>query len=300
MEIVGQIESCRNEIAAPLTTGARFDNSVVLRAWVRSSHLHMGTLTKRSALRGQARYTRGVTYSIVARDPATGELGVAVASCMFAVGSLVPWARAGVGAVATQALGEVVYGPRCLALLAAGAGTEAVLAEVRAADGLSALCQVAVIDASGAVASFTGDLCIDHAGHRVGDGYGVQANMMASDRVWPAMADAFETSSEPLGARMLAAFGAYGCAVEAFVDGRPDDSLSLIDQALCALPGEANFAFLRGVALAAAGRGEAAADALRALLAANPSWSTVARSFAAKGLIALPPEMDLDALLGDS
>ena len=150
-----------------------------------------------------------MTYSIVARDPATGELGVAVASCMFAVGSLVPWARAGVGAVATQAFGEVAYGPRCLDLLAADVGAETALAGLREADALSALRQVAVVDSNGAVASFTGDMCIDHAGHLVVDGYSVQANMMANDRTWPAMADAFGASREqPLGTRMLMALRA--------------------------------------------------------------------------------------------
>ena len=127
---------------------------------------------------------------------------------MFAVGSLVSWARAGVGAVATQAFGEIGYGPRCLDLLAAGVNPETALADVQAADGLSALRQVAVIDGTGAVASHTGDLCIDRAGHHVGDGYGVQANMMASDRVWPAMAEAYEVSRGPLGARMLYALRA--------------------------------------------------------------------------------------------
>ena len=84
------------------------------------------------------------------------------------------------------------------------------------------------------------------------------------------------------------AYGVYGGAVEALVDGRPEDSLSLLNQALRALPGEANFEFLRAGALAGAGRGDEAAMTLRALLAANPSWATVVRSFAAKGLIELP------------
>ena len=300
-----------------------------------------------------------MTYSIVARDGMTGELGAAVASCMFAVGSLVPWARAGVGAVATQAFGEIGYGPRCLNLLAAGVNPEIALADVQAADGLSALRQVAVIDGTGAVASHTGDLCVDHAGHYVGDGYGVQANMMASDRVWPAMAEAYELSPGPLGTRMLSALraaqteggdargqmsaamvmvdgtrrdeawagvtvdirvdrhpapldvlahllddaiahGAYGGAVEALIDGRTEDSLRLLEQALRALPGESNFEFLRAGALAGAGRGNEAAKTLRALLGANPSWATVVRSFVAKGLIALPGEVDIDEWLGDS
>jgi uncharacterized Ntn-hydrolase superfamily protein len=149
-----------------------------------------------------------MTYSIVARDDATGELGVAVAACWFAVGSVVPWARAGVGAVATQAFSEAGYGPRCLELMADGASAEAALAQVRAADELAALRQVAVIDADGGVASFTGELCIDRAGHHAGGSYGVQANTVASDRVWPAMGEAFEASQGTLAQRMLAALRA--------------------------------------------------------------------------------------------
>ena len=89
-------------------------------------------------------------------------------------------------------------------------------------------------------------------------------------------------------------------AVQALIDGQPEDSLSLLDQAFSALPGEVNFEFLRAGALAGAGHGDEAAKTLRALLAANPSWATVVRSFAAKGLIALPGEMDVDEWLGNS
>jgi uncharacterized Ntn-hydrolase superfamily protein len=149
-----------------------------------------------------------MTYSIVARDPVTGALGVAVQTCMFAVGTVVPWARAGVGAVATQAFGEPAYGPRCLDALESGLSAVDALDAARATDPAPTLRQVAVLSADGSVGAFTGDDCIDFAGHQVGDEFAVQANMMASPEVWPAMADAFTTSEEPFSRRLLAALDA--------------------------------------------------------------------------------------------
>jgi uncharacterized Ntn-hydrolase superfamily protein len=148
-----------------------------------------------------------MTYSIVARDPDTGHLGVAVQSAMFAVGASVPWARAGVGAVATQAFEETAYGARCLDRMAFGDSASAALAAATTLDPMSVLRQVGVVDAAGATAAFTGELCVDHCGHRVGNGWAVQANMMANPDVWPAMASAFEASktSEPSLARRLLA-----------------------------------------------------------------------------------------------
>src|SRR5689334_12345243 len=102
-----------------------------------------------------------MTYSIVARDPETGELGVAVQTCMFAVGRIVPWARAGVGAVATQAFTERAYGWRCLHAMADGSSAETALAAARATDDASAMRQVGVVDATGSTAAFTGELCVD-------------------------------------------------------------------------------------------------------------------------------------------
>jgi uncharacterized Ntn-hydrolase superfamily protein len=149
-----------------------------------------------------------MTYSIVARDPESGQLGVAVQTCWFAVGAIVPWAIAGVGAVATQAMVEVSYGPKCLEKLAAGADAHRALGEVRAEDADSAVRQVAVIDGAGGADAFTGDKCIDYAGHHVGPQYCVQANMMASGEVWPAMAEAYETATGPFPQRLLGALRA--------------------------------------------------------------------------------------------
>src|SRR5215470_15195561 len=103
-----------------------------------------------------------MTLSIAARDATTGELGVAVATCMPAVGAVVPWARAGIGAVATQAIVERAYGPRCLDALANGVDAAAALGSSRASDPLAVLRQVGVVGADGSAAAFTGDLCVDH------------------------------------------------------------------------------------------------------------------------------------------
>ncbi len=104
-----------------------------------------------------------MTYSIVARDPGTGLLGVAVQTAMFAAGANVLWARAGVGAVATQAITEGAYGPRCLDAIQGGASAPTALAQ--AADEAALLRQVGVVAADGSVAAMTGEWCIDHAGH---------------------------------------------------------------------------------------------------------------------------------------
>ena len=149
-----------------------------------------------------------LTYSIVARDPGTGELGVAVQSHWFGVGSIVPWARPGVGAVATQANAEAAYGPRALALIEAGAGAEQALTRLLAEDPGAAGRQVAVLDAAGAVAVHTGDGCIPFAGHVTGEGVSCQANIMVTEAVWPAMLDAFESASGALTLRLLAALDA--------------------------------------------------------------------------------------------
>jgi uncharacterized Ntn-hydrolase superfamily protein len=153
-----------------------------------------------------------MTYSIVARDAESGALGVAVQTCMFAVGSVVPWARPGVGAVATQAISESAYGPRCLDRLAAGASARDALEQARAADPAPFLRPVGVVAADGSASAFTGELCIDHCGDQVGDGFAVQANMMASAEVWPAMADAYVGASGPFPRRLLAALEAAEAA----------------------------------------------------------------------------------------
>jgi len=148
------------------------------------------------------------TYSIVAFDKATGEMGVAVQSHWFSVGSLVPWAEAGVGAVATQSFIEPSYGPLGLALMRAGRSAEDALAGLLRADKDEAVRQVAMVDARGKAAAHTGKSCISEAGQVVGDGFSCQANMMLKPTVWAAMAQAYRTTKGELADRLIAALEA--------------------------------------------------------------------------------------------
>jgi len=149
-----------------------------------------------------------MTYSIVARDPSTGELGVAVQSHWFSVGPIVPWAKPGVGAVATQANVDVAYGPRGLALMQGGVDAASALQQLLVADPGAAGRQVAIVDAAGGVAAHTGSSCVPEAGHVTGDGVSCQANIMASAQVWPSMLSAFEHTNGSLLERLLAALDA--------------------------------------------------------------------------------------------
>ena len=143
------------------------------------------------------------TYSIVARDPDTGEMGVAVQSHWFSVGSIVAWGEAGVGVVATQSFVNVSFGPRGLALLKRGkTANQAVEALIASDDGRDVR-QLAILGVDGSVDAYTGKNCIPGAGHIVGENYSVQANLMKNDKVWSAMAEAFENSSGPLAERMI-------------------------------------------------------------------------------------------------
>ena len=145
------------------------------------------------------------TYSIVALDAETGELGVAVQSHWFSVGSLVPWAKAGVGAVATQSVVKVDYGPDGLKLMEGGMSAESALNKLVLEDEGEAVRQVAMIDMKGNVATHTGEKCIYAAGHQIGKNYSVQANLMENETVWPAMAKAFEDTEGDLADKMMAA-----------------------------------------------------------------------------------------------
>ena len=155
-----------------------------------------------------------MTYSIVARDARTGEIGVAVQSHYFSVGSIVSWARAGVGAVATQSMAEVSYGPLGLAMLEAGAAPVDALRGLTVADAAAATRQVAMVDAEGRVAVHTGERCIAEAGHVQGDGFSVQANMMRGATVPDAMANAYLASdgATDLAERLLVALDAAQAA----------------------------------------------------------------------------------------
>lgn len=148
------------------------------------------------------------TYSIVALDETTGELGVAVQSHWFSVGFLVPWAKAGVGAVATQSFVKVDYGPDGLQLMESGITAVDALKTLTSKDDGEAVRQVGMIDIKGNVAAHTGSRCIKYAGHIVGKNYSVQANMMANGTVPKAMAVAFEKTKGDLADRMMAALEA--------------------------------------------------------------------------------------------
>jgi uncharacterized Ntn-hydrolase superfamily protein len=148
------------------------------------------------------------TYSIVARDPATGEMGVAVQSHWFSVGTVVGWGEAGVGVVATQSMVNPAFGPGGLELLRKGKTAKEAVDELVAGDEAREVRQLAVLDAKGGVAAFTGKRCVPACGHAEGAGFSVQANMMANATVWPAMAKAFENAEGLLAERMIAALEA--------------------------------------------------------------------------------------------
>jgi len=152
-----------------------------------------------------------VTYSIVARDPATGRFGVAVQSHYLGVGPVVPWLEAGVGAVATQASVNVSFGPIGLGLLRAGRSADAVVAALVASDDRPEVRQLGVVDAEGRAAAHTGAECIPACGHLVRDGFTVQGNLLERETCWPAMATAYEaalSAGEPLVERLLRAMEA--------------------------------------------------------------------------------------------
>lgn len=189
------------------------------------------------------------TFSIVARDPSNGDLGIAVASKFLAVGSVVPWARADAGAIATQALANISYGPDGLNLLAEGMSAPDALNQLLAADNERDHRQVGIVDREGRAAAHTGPACMPWAGHVVGDGFCCQGNILTGEAVVTSMAEAFRTysGSGELAERLLAALlagqtaggdrrgrqgaalyvaragGAYGGVLDRYIDLRVDD-----------------------------------------------------------------------------
>lgn len=161
-----------------------------------------------ASLRGVADVPRCGTFSIVARDPETGELGVAVQSRVVGVGAIVPYAKAGVGAVATQAFANPKYGPEGLRLLSEGLKPEQVIKTLTGEDEGAEERQVAVLSADGAVANFTGSKCMDWAGGRTGRNFAAQGNILTGPEVVEAMASSFESTSGPLAVRLVDALAA--------------------------------------------------------------------------------------------
>jgi uncharacterized Ntn-hydrolase superfamily protein len=169
------------------------------------------------------------TYSIVARDPASGALGVAVQSHWFCVGGVVTWAEPGAGAVATQSLAERSYGPNGLSLMRKGASAPDALVRLLGHDAEAAVRQVAFVDASGRAAVHTGELCIPEASHVAGEGYACQANIMARRGVPEAMAAAYESAGGALDERLLAALDAAEAA-GGDLRGRQSAALLVVDR----------------------------------------------------------------------
>ncbi len=194
------------------------------------------------------------TFSIAARDASTGEFGVAVASKFLAVGAVVPWARAGAGAIATQAWANLSYGPQGLALLEGSLSAADVVTRLTSADEGREHRQLGVVDAAGRSAAWTGRECMPWAGHQTGDGYSCQGNILTGEAVVSAMARAFEGAAGPLPERLLCALaagqveggdsrgqqsaalcvakekGSYGGYLDRYIDLRVDDHATPIDE----------------------------------------------------------------------
>jgi uncharacterized Ntn-hydrolase superfamily protein len=164
----------------------------------------MPKTSRKKCAGGAGKKTRNAgTYSIIAYDPEAGQIGVAVQSHWFAVGALVAWAKAGVGAVATQSFIEPSYGSSGLEMMGSGKSAPETLAALLAEDGMKDVRQVAMIDVNDGVDAFTGDSCVDDAGHIVGHHFSVQANMMENERVVPMMEKTYAASTGDLAERLL-------------------------------------------------------------------------------------------------
>src|SRR5574337_339378 len=197
---------------------------------------------------------RPSAFSIVACDPKTKDLGVAVESRFISVGSVVPWAEAGVGAVATQSFANTTYGPKGLALLRKGVHPKEVISQLTSKDPMAKQRQVGLVDSRGRAASFTGEECFAWAGSVVGRNYACQGNILAGEDVVKGMARAFESTDGDLPVRMLAALhagqkaggdqrgqqsaallvvrekGGYGGLNDRWIDVRVDDHPTPIDE----------------------------------------------------------------------
>lgn len=184
------------------------------------------------------------TFSIVARDPQTGAMGVAVQSHYFSVGPIVPWAEPGIGAVATQSLVEVSYGPKGLSLMRDGRSAEQALHELLGQDRHADVRQIAMVDSKGGIAVHTGSKCIADAGHERGDQFSVQANLMANAKVWPAMARAYRESKGDLAERLLAALEA-GQAAGGDIPGQQSSAIVIVKGSRSSRPWEDRILDLR-------------------------------------------------------
>jgi uncharacterized Ntn-hydrolase superfamily protein len=255
------------------------------------------------------------TYSIVARDSVTGQLGVAVQSHWFSVGALVPWAESGVGAVATQSFVEPSYGHLGLELMRTGRNAQASLDALVTTDAGKDVRQVAMIDATGRVAAHTGSLCIREAGHHIGAQYSVQANLMENGTVWDAMARAYETATGDLADRLFdlrvednpdpvtelgrlvklqRAYQKLNEGDELWAAGQVKGALAAYSSAGRVVPDEATngeAVFWIGITLASSGDAEKALPYLRRAYAQDERWAELVARLPASGL--LPDDREL-------
>ena len=180
-------------------------------------------------VRGEISTPPVTTFSIVAFDPETGDLGVAVASKFFSVGTVVPWAKTKVGAIATQSYANISFGPDGLALLQSGKSAQETLRQLTAADPGRETRQVGIVDAQGHAASFTGAKCHGWAGHREGTNFCVQGNLLAGEKVVPAMAAAYEEARKNKGSELADwLMAALAAGQEAGGDKRGKQSAALL------------------------------------------------------------------------
>ena len=256
-----------------------------------------------------------MTYSIVARDAQTGELGVAVQTHQPSVGALCPFAEAGIGAVATQSIVEPKYGPRGLEAMHGGEAPAEALERLLSEDEGRELRQVAFVDVQGRVSTHTGERCIAHAGHVTGDGFSCQANMMRDNGVPEAMAEAFTSADGDLAHRLLAALDAgeaaggdirgmqsaalivvgEGTRLDRRVDDNPEplrELRRLVDLGRDNPEGW----FWDGVQKAYGGEMEAGAELVKRAYADDDSWRELLRRLPPTGLLPEQPEV-LDKLL---
>jgi uncharacterized Ntn-hydrolase superfamily protein len=240
-----------------------------------------------------------MTYSIIARDPVSNELGIAVQSRYFAVGRVVPWIEAGVGVIASQSFANPAYGHETLRRLRSGQEPQHILEQLLSEDAGAAMRQVAILDAHGRTAVHTGSRCVAAAGHAVGAQCCAQANMMAQATVWQAMVHAFETTAGQLADRLLAAMEAAEheggdvrgkqAAALIVVSGQPSGVAEL--DRLVDLRVDDALDFRRALPLLLSGRVAEARTALRRAYAIHPGWSQLLLRFADAGVIPVRREL---------
>ncbi|MBN1895081.1 DUF1028 domain-containing protein [bacterium] len=214
--------SSQIEESRPLASG-RFKSRCIERLCILFLHSALLLGQSRSHPEGPLAHT----FSIVARDPATGEMGVAVQSHWFSVGSAVSWAEAGAGAIATQSFVNVSFGPKGLELLKQGKTAGEVVRLLIEADEGRDFRQLAVVDSRGNVAVHTGKKCIRDAGHKTGGQFACQANMMLNNKVWRAMARVYERADGPLAERLIAALEA-GQEAGGDIRGRQSSAILIV------------------------------------------------------------------------